>query len=175
MKLFDATLIQLLLAPSVLIPACGLLAMSTSARLSAIIARIRDLHRQRLSDYVLLDEDNERSRQVRTIRLEGLEVQAQCLIRRAGLTRASLLLEYTSIVALLLSSSSLGVAMIWEPAEYFAGAFFILGLTILLVAMLIAIFDVRQALRWVVYEHERLATLNVLEHNASQSVSGPLS
>ncbi|MEL6396459.1 MAG: DUF2721 domain-containing protein [Planctomycetota bacterium] len=159
MGLLDATLIELLVAPAVLIPACGLLAMSTSARLSAILVRVRDLHRQRLESYVLHTEDDERANRVREIRLEGLEVQAHWLIRGAAMTRASLLLIYASIAALLLSSTGLGIAVAWAPAEYAALGFFALGLLILLAAVIVAMLDVRQSLRWVRYEHDRVARL----------------
>ena len=160
MVLLDATLIELLVAPAVLIPACGPLAMSTSARLSAILARVRDLHRQRLESYVLDTADDERAKAVREIRLEGLEVQAHWLIRRAAKTRASLLLIYSSIAALLLSSTALGIAVAWAPAEYAALGFFALGLLILLAAVVVAMLDISQSLRWVRYEHDRVAGLD---------------
>jgi len=156
--ILDATLIELLVAPAVLIPACGLLAMSTSARLSAILARIRDLHRLQLDAFLSLDTDEERAVRVRHVRLEGLEVQARWLIRRASLTRASLMLVYVSVAALLFSSASLGVAVGWPPAGYAAVALFVLGLLVLLASVIVAILDVRQALRWVRYEHDRIGS-----------------
>ncbi len=159
MELLDATLIELLVAPAVLIPACGLLAMSSSARLSAILGRVRDLHKQRLESYLVHDTEDERAMRVRAVRLEGLEVQAHSLIRRAALTRASLMLNYASIVSLLLSSMTLGVAVAWAPAEYAAMGFFVLGLLILLAAVIVAMLDVRRALTWVRYEHDRVAGL----------------
>jgi hypothetical protein len=160
MALLDSNLVDLLLAPAVLIPAGGLLAMSTSARLSAILARVRDLHKQRLESYVAHTADDARTEEVRRIRLEGLEKQAHWLIRRAALTRASLMLIYASIATLLLSSTVLGIAIAWPPAEYAALALFALGLLILLASVVIAMLDVRQALRWVRYEHERVAGLD---------------
>ena len=159
MKFVDATLIELLLAPAVLMPACALLAMSTSARLSAILARIRTLHAQRLASYVELDLGDGRAREVHAVRLEGLEVQSHSLLRRAGIVRVSLLLEYASIAALLASSVCLGVALLAPFAEYVAVGFFVVGLILLSSAVVAAMMDVWQAVRWVRYEHDRVGAL----------------
>lgn len=159
MTLLDESLIELLLAPAVLVPACALLAMSASARLSSILARVRDLHQRRLDAYVAVPLDDERALQVREIRLDGLEVQSHQLIRRAALARASLILTYLSVAFLLLSSGSLGLAIVWHPAEYVAITLFIVGLIVVLAAVVVAILDVRGALRWVRYEHQRVGSL----------------
>ena len=160
MPQLDASLIELLLAPAVLIPACALLAMSTSARLSAILARVRDLHRQRLEAYALDDDISERRKQVRKLRLEGLEVQAHDLIRRAQLTRLALQLIYASIAALLASSLALGAALAWPSFANVSQVMFGVGLALLFVAVMVAMRDVSRALRWVQYEHERIAGLD---------------
>lgn len=157
--LVDTSFIELLMAPAVLVPSCGLLVMSTSARLSSILARIRDLHRQRLDAFLIPDSDDERQGQVRGLRLEGLEVQTHWLIKRAASTRASLHLIYLSIAVLLLSSGVLGLSLLWKPTEYGAVVLFALGMLLLFGAVVLAVRDVAQSLTWVRYEHERIAKL----------------
>lgn len=159
MRILDASLIELLLAPAVLLPACGLFAMSTSARLSAILARIRDLHQQRLHAFAELPSAEGTTSLVYALRVEGLEVQSHWLIRRAGLTRTSLSLVYASTAALLLSSMSLGASLVWDQAEYAALVLFGVGVLLLTGSVAFAMLDVRQALRWVKYEHNRIAEL----------------
>lgn len=158
--MIDATTIELLVAPSVLIPAGALLAMSTSARLSSILARVRSLHQLRIEAYESDTEGRPRAEQVKRVRLSGLEKQAHQLIARAALTQTSLMLAYASVAMLLLSTSALGLSLIWASFELLAVVLFFLGLVLLTVSVVAAMLDVRQALRWVRYEHGRVASLD---------------
>ena len=122
------------------------------------MARVRDLHKQRFELYVAHPSIVERAERVRRIQLEGLEKQVHWELRRAALTRASLMLIYASIVTLLLSPIVLGIALTWPPAEYVALSLFTLGLLVVLAFVVVSMLDVRQALRWTRSEHDRVAT-----------------
>ena len=155
----DATLIQQLLAPVLIIPACGLLILSASARLSALLARIRAMHADRLEVFQSNDEENPRAAAVRAVQLEGLEQQTHAMLRRATMQRNALQLLFCSVGLMAISSLMLGVSVLAPGLDIVAGAAFIAGLVLVLIAMVCCVVEMAGALDPIRYEHKRIESL----------------
>ena len=151
-----------LLAPVVLISADALLCMSTSTRLSAVLARVRELHRERLQ-LTLRDRVPESGAEVVELRREGLDRQAEQLIERAERMRRALMLLYGSIVALVGASLALGAAALVEAGrptfERFGAVGVVAGLLAIGAAATILGLDMRRAVDAARYEHGRIGHL----------------
>lgn len=97
-------IIQLMLAPAVMISACGLLLLGTNNKYSLVVNRIRLLNEEkrrlflRAGENPLSPQDN--------IRLESIAIQLQKLVYRVYLVRSSVL-SYTTAVALFVITSFL--------------------------------------------------------------------
>ncbi|MFA3784080.1 DUF2721 domain-containing protein [Melioribacteraceae bacterium 4301-Me] len=97
-------IIQLMLAPAVMISACGLLLLGINNKYSLVVNRIRLLNEEkrrlflRVGENPLSTEDN--------VRLESIAIQIQKLIFRVRLVRNSVL-SYTAAVALFVVTSFL--------------------------------------------------------------------
>jgi len=158
----DPNVIQEIVAPAVMIPACGLLLLSTSARMNTVLARIRAFHVERLNVWQSDAQPGTRNDAVRSLRLEGLEHQTHRLILRARILRVTMLLLFTAIACNLLSVIGLALRfVIDEPGWIYLAAVgvFILGITLMLAAMITSIAEVRRIVETVSYEHERVERL----------------
>ncbi len=160
----DSGVIQLLVVPAVIIPACGLLVLSTSARLNAIIARVRVMHGERLSAYVE-PATNGHAGQVRAMRLEGIDDQTTRMLCRARLMRITLLMLFCAVICLVISSLLLGVSIFFDGVDAVAVIIFVGGLLCVLVAMVSSIIEISRALEAVGFEHDRVTKLcDTCEH-----------
>ena len=156
----DASIIQQILAPVVVISACALLCLSTSARLTAILSRIRGFHQERIEAFQIEPGKDERADRVRAMRLEGLEEQTHRLIRRAALIRNALLLLFFAIICMLISSLVLGLSTIVDGVQPAAIVMFVVGVISMLIAMILSLAEIGAALKTVRYEHSRVASLD---------------
>ena len=95
-------IIQLILAPAVMINACGLLLLATSNKYSNVLNRIRLLNEEKRKLFRKAGEKNFEETQ----RLESLSRQIGHLIHRAGLVRNSVMC-YTGAIALFIITSLL--------------------------------------------------------------------
>jgi len=149
---------RLLVAPTVIIPACGLLALSASARLTALIARIRAMHRERIDVY-LDPRDDPRARSVQRMRREGIDLMTGRMLRRAALMRATLMLLFGGVICLVVSSLLLGLSAFADDMEAGAIVAFSAGLLFVMLAMITALMDVACSLEAVRFEHDRVVRL----------------
>jgi hypothetical protein len=163
--LSDTDIFQQIVAPAVLIPACGLLLMSNTARLNTILARIRSFHAERLEIWQHTPEAGTPAASVRTLRLEGLEFQSHRLLRRAALLRLTMIQLLLAIASNLISA--LGLVAIFISAEMqptpvvgaIPGVMFAFGILLLLGATTTGLIEVSMVLETVRYEHERVERL----------------
>lgn len=156
----DADIIRELVAPAVMIPACGLLCLSTNARMMSVIQRIRALHHERLLAYVDDPGEHARRKKARQIRLDGLTWQTDHMLRRLEKMRLTMILLFASIIAFVVSSGLIGLAAIWPAFGSGAVGTFALAGLLVIVAMAVSIVEMWAGLGAVRYEHERIARLD---------------
>lgn len=154
-----ARALELLIAPVVIIPACGLLVMSISARLNAVIARIRAMHSERIDVHLKADVSDPRWALVRAMRSEGLDHQSRKMIQRCKSMRLALRLLYATIALLALDSLVLGVGVFVPALQIVAVAIFAVGMVMLFIASVVTFREMGLALEAVGFEHDRVITL----------------
>lgn len=162
MQSIDASIIQQILAPAAMVPACGLLLLSSTARMNTVLGRIRTFHAERLDVWRSDAESGSRSDSVRALRLEGLEHQTHKLLHRAALLRITMLQLFGAVSCNLLSVIGLALLYLMDepPMVYNAAVIvFILGVLLFLGAMVTSGLEVKRILETVRYEHRRVEGL----------------
>jgi len=157
-----ANVIQEIIAPAAMIPACGLILLSSTARMNTVLARIRAFHHEMLDIWCEEADDASRRGKIRALRIEGLDEQIHRLIRRAGLLRVTMLQLFGAIACNLLSVIGLATRFVIDDADrLYTGAvvLFILGVAGMLGAMLTSVLEVRAILVTVLFEHDRVEGL----------------
>ena len=161
--------------PVVVISACGLLCLAFYNRLAAVVSRLRSFHRERLQEQVLLDRDSTAATSdeaaaeaaARHARLlDVLEEQTAHVTARARLIRSTLMCLLSTIGCLTLSSMLTGLSMFVPGAAGVAVAMFVAGMVLLLVAVGLAVTELRRALDPVELESRFVDSLAVDERAA---------
>ena len=141
--------------PVVVISACGLLCLAFYNRLAALVSRLRAFHRERLQEQALLDRHGAAAttdpaaaeaagRAARL--LDVLEEQTEHVTRRARLIRGTLLCLLSTIGCLTACSLLMGLSVAAGALVVFAVAFFLAGMVLMLVAVALAVAELRRAL-----------------------------
>ncbi|MEM1329587.1 MAG: DUF2721 domain-containing protein [Planctomycetota bacterium] len=155
--------IQQLVAPAVMVPACGLLLLSSTARMNTVLARIRAFHREQLDIWCQDPEEASRSARVRDLRLNGLERQTERLLLRARLLRLTMLQLFAAILCNLLAVFGLAIDYTLEssplPAHTISVVVFLIGIAGMVGAMVTSVLEVRRITETVEYEHSRVERL----------------
>lgn len=154
--------IQELIAPAAMIPACGLLLLSSTARMNTVLARIRAFHAERLAVWRDDQEPGSKADAVRTLRLDGLEQQTHRLLARASLLRMTMLQLFGGVVCNGLAILLLGARVVLSdvPGIYSAAVvIFVGGVLCVLGAMVTSVLEVLRILETVRYEHDRVEAL----------------
>lgn len=147
-------LIQFMLAPAVMISACGLLLLGINNKYSLVVNRIRLLNEERrktkkkVSSETYETEDN--------IRLESISKQLVLLVYRVKLVRNSVL-AYTIAVALfVLSSLLIGVAFFTQrlDLDYIILAAFLIGMIAVFIGIIFAMLETKRGYEIVKFEVE---------------------
>jgi hypothetical protein len=147
-------LIQFMLAPAVMINACGLLLLGINNKYSIVVNRIRLLNEERrkikkkVGGEAYETEDN--------IRLESISKQLVLLVYRVKLVRNSVL-SYTIAVALfVLSSLLIGVAFFTKniDLDFIILAAFLLGMIAVFAGIISAMIETKRGYEIVKYEVE---------------------
>ena len=128
-----------MITPALLISACGTLVLSTSNRLSRVVDRVR-----------VLTAEVERSRSgssapVSQPRATLISQQLEHLTRRALILRASMTALYASIVLLIATSLSVGLAVLLGWRHGLSITFALAGATALLYGSILLIREARVA------------------------------
>jgi len=145
-------IIQLMLAPGVMINACGLLLLGINNKYSMVVNRVRLLNEekrrltQRAADKHFSYEDN--------IRLESIAQQLKRLVFRVRLVR-NCVLCYTSAIAFFVTTSFLiGVQYFLKEINLtgITVASFILGMTMVITGVIFAFFETKKGYDIVQFE-----------------------
>ena len=147
-------IIQLMLAPGLMISACGLLLLGMNNKYSLVVNRIRLLNEERRRALHKLG-DQEFSFQ-ENVRFESISRQLEKLAYRAMLVRNAVL-SYTIAVALfVLTSLLIGMGYLFEMTKLnsFITILFLLGMVSVLVGVLFAAYETYKGYQIVKYEVE---------------------
>jgi hypothetical protein len=151
--------IQQLLAPVVMISACGLLCMGLYNRLSTIIARIRQFNRERLEHAIRQRGAADTVKRMLELHDDALEKQIPGMLHRARLIHRALLCLVACVIGMLVSSLLIGVAMLVPVVLNGAIAAFVFGVTSMLVGMMFAFRELTVSLSQVQLEAAALEEL----------------
>jgi len=162
----NATVIQELLPPVLIISSCGLLSVGQFARYTAILGLVRGLHRERLDLLLRLSaspgggDSQSVEHGLIARRAEHLESQTHRLLGHAKLIRMALLLLVGAVVLLLVCSLLIGLEKALPAfCHGLSVATFVLGLFCMLGGMLFVFAEVRHSLEIVLDEHAGLEGL----------------
>ena len=137
-------IIQLMIAPAVMISACGLLLLGINNKYSLVVNRIRLLNEEKrrlmmkIGEHPLQTEEN--------VRLESIAVQINALVFRAKLVRNSVLAYTLSVALFVFTSLLLGISsfMAFEKINYFILVSFLLGMIFVFVGVVYAGFETKK-------------------------------
>ncbi|MGC9260549.1 MAG: DUF2721 domain-containing protein [Phycisphaerae bacterium] len=155
-------LITLILAPVVLISACGLLCLTFYNRQAILTARIRSFNAERFELMAKMSQPPTKPSIAGAItpallaRLKGLEIQTQAILHRARLIRRTLVCLVSCIIGMLSCSLTLGLGLIIPHLNFVALSFFVLGMIAMLVAMINALMELSLSLKPVSLEQDFL-------------------
>jgi len=135
-------IIQLMLAPGLMISACGLLLLGMNNKYSLVVNRIRLLNEERRRAIRKSIEEKDFNYQ-ETQRLESISMQISSLVFRVKLVRNAVL-SYTIAVALfVLTSLSIGFGFLLEITKLnsFITVLFLLGMISVLCGVIFAAYE----------------------------------
>ncbi len=133
--------IQLMLAPAVMISACGLLMLGISNKFSSVVNRVRLLNEEKRKLFARASDPNFGAQE--TQRLESIARQLDRLLRRAWLVRNSLLCYTIGVALFVLTSLFIGLdyfVLVRQMRAIIIGSF-MAGLVIFFLGVLFAAFD----------------------------------
>lgn len=152
MTLNAVQIIQLMLAPAVMISACGLLLLGINNKYSLVVNRIRLLNEEKrrlmtkIGEKAPTTDDN--------VRLESIAHQIRALTYRARLVRNTVLC-YTSSVALFVTTSLiLGVSSVLSLGKlnFLIITTFLLGMTFVFIGIVFAGLETKKGYDIISYE-----------------------
>jgi hypothetical protein len=135
-------IIQLMLAPGIMISACGLLLLGMNNKYSLVVNRIRLLNEERRKAIHRTTDDKDFNYQ-ETQRLESISMQISSLVFRVKLVRNAVL-SYTIAVALfVLTSLLIGFGFLLELTKLnsFITVLFLLGMISVLCGVAFAAYE----------------------------------
>lgn len=147
-------IIQLMLAPGIMISACGLLLLGMNNKYSLVVNRIRTLNEERRRALHKMGEKEFTLQE--NVRFESITKQLERLTYRVGLVRNAVL-SYTIAVALfVLTSLLIGVGYLFDMTRLnsFITVLFLLGMTSVLAGVLFAAYETYKGYEIVKYEVE---------------------
>lgn len=151
--------IQLLVAPVVMVSACGLLCLALYNRLAAVVGRLRAMAKEEVDTLARLSlsgaEPGKKTPERRLrARVMTLEEQVEHVMSRARLIRAALVCLLSAVLCMLVCSLALGLSVL---AHFFATvalvAFFV-GVLVMVGGVVLALGELRIALVPAALEHE---------------------
>jgi hypothetical protein len=136
-------IIQLILAPAVMINACGLLLLATSSKYSSVMGTIRILNEEKRRLFKKAGEKNFEE----LLRLESLSKQIDRLIVRAKLVRDSVMCYTGAIALFILTSLLIGMGFLIHGFESQSAIIvaFLTGVIAVLAGVLYTFLDAKKA------------------------------
>lgn len=135
-------IIQLMLAPGIMISACGLLLLGMNNKYSLVVNRIRLLNEERRKAIHKTTDDKNFNYQ-ESQRLQSISMQISKLVYRVGLVRNAVL-AYTAAVALfVLTSLLIGFGFLFDLTKLnsFITILFLLGMISVLCGVIFAAYE----------------------------------
>jgi hypothetical protein len=153
-KLSVIQAIQLILAPGVMISACGLLLLSISNKFTSVLNRIRALTEEKrkiaayISDRHLTPPENRR--------LESISRQVRGLLIRAKIIRNSIFCYLMAIGLFVITSLLIGIDYFIPNVQlrYFILGSFLVGMVIVFCGVILGVLDIMRAFKIVEFEVE---------------------
>lgn len=155
--------IKTLIAPVVMISACGLLCLALYNRMASIVGRARVFHKERFDaasrEAALSGASPEEKRAKAELRkrIATLEDQGAQILRRARLIRNALFCLIVTVMCMILCSLLLGLTGLNKAFAVSALAAFVVGMLSMLAGMILATVELGRALDPVAVEHARLS------------------
>ncbi len=149
--------IQMLVAPVVIISANGLICLALYNRLAAIVTRARTFTKERfdsvtrLSALPLEHQNGIEARRLRQ-RIDALDDQVRHILSRARIVRNALLLLLTTVVSMLICSIFLGMSILVDWLALTSLAVFVAGLLVMIAGVVLAMVELARALEPVTLE-----------------------
>ncbi|MEO0108012.1 MAG: DUF2721 domain-containing protein [candidate division WOR-3 bacterium] len=140
------SLIQSMVAPAVMISACGLLLLSLTNKLGRIIDRIRDLNA----------EDRHLSPEEQPLRRVSIRNQIDQLVERAVYLKDACGLLFLAVTIFVGTSLCIGLSTCARIFEYLMLISFVVGLLVIVWAGILAYLEIRISHRVVVEEIKEL-------------------
>lgn len=152
MTLNAVQIIQLMLAPAVMISACGLLLLGINNKYSLVVNRIRLLNEEKrrlmtkIGEKAPTTDDN--------VRLESIAHQIKALTYRARLVRNTVLCYTTSVALFVTTSLILGVSSVLSlnKLNFLIIITFLLGMTSVFVGIVFAGLETKKGYDIISYE-----------------------
>ncbi|MGB2868537.1 MAG: DUF2721 domain-containing protein [Bacteroidota bacterium] len=144
--------IQLILAPAVMISACGLLLLGISSKFSTILNRIRILNEEKRK---LLHQAGKQELQTAdNQRLESITKQIGRLLSRARLVRNSLFCYFLAVGLFVVTSLLIGLDFFVNvlPIRYFIIASFLTGMVTMFFGVVFGVLDTLKGFEVVRFE-----------------------
>lgn len=158
--MFDAlSVVKALVAPVIMISACGLLCLALYNRLAAIVGRARAFHKERFDTLHKASElgPEQAETKARLLhRAQTLADQGGQILRRATLIRNGLMCLLACVALMICCSLCLGLASISSSAQALALIAFVSGTLSMLGGIVYALIELTHALDPVVFEMSRL-------------------
>jgi Protein of unknown function (DUF2721) len=136
--------IQLMLAPGLMISACGLLLLAMNNKYSLVVNRIRLLNQERRK--IIVSSKAEGLDYHENIRIESISIQLTHLVFRTKLVKNAVL-SYTAAVALFVLTSLLigfQFATKTESTSFFIMLLFLLGMICVLAGVIYAAYETKK-------------------------------
>lgn len=152
-----AQIIQLIIAPTVLLSVCALIQSGVLARYIALGNRIRSLNQERFKLLHISDATDTLS----IISLKTLDYQIPLLVRRHKLLQDTVLIIYLAIVILLISMFAIAVSVASNSGQVaaFALVLFLVSAGVLLLGVCLTAQEVRISHQALCYEVKQIAIL----------------
>ena len=135
-------IIQLMLAPGIMISACGLLLLGMNNKYSLVVNRIRLLNEERRKAIHKTTDDKNFNYQ-ETQRLESISMQISSLVYRVKLVRNAVLAYTTAVALFVLTSLSIGFGFLFDITKLnsFITILFLLGMISVLCGVIFAAYE----------------------------------
>ncbi|MBE0551355.1 MAG: DUF2721 domain-containing protein [Ignavibacterium sp.] len=131
-----------MLAPGIMISACGLLLLGMNNKYSLVVNRIRLLNEERRKAIHKTTDDKNFNYQ-ETQRLESISMQISKLVYRVGLVRNAVLAYTVAVALFVLTSLSIGFAFLFDITRInsVVTVLFLLGMVSVLCGVIFAAYE----------------------------------
>ncbi|MHB8905519.1 MAG: DUF2721 domain-containing protein [Melioribacteraceae bacterium] len=145
-------IIQLMLAPAIMISACGLLLLGMNNKYSLVVSRIRSLNEEKRGLLITIGENRHTTDD--NVRLESATIQISSLVYRAKLVRNAVLGYTTAVALFVITSLLLGVSSVLslEKLNYFIIISFLSGMLFVLIGVFYAGLETKKGYDIISYE-----------------------